>query len=74
MALLDLESLKASKTQKEDIDKALKGLAEAEDSKMLFGEEPVGRIGAIGKISTGNSGDVFLQSIRNAAGLKDKES
>ena len=74
MALLDLETLKASKNQKDDIDKAVKALSEAEDSKMLFGEEPVGRIGAIGKITTGKSGDAFLQSIRNAAGLKDKES
>ena len=37
-ALLDLETLKASKNQKEDITAALKTLAEAEDSKMLFGE------------------------------------
>ena len=74
MALLDLEELKASKNQKEDIDKALKTLSEAEDSKMLFGEaEPLGKIGAIGKITTGNSGDSFLDSIRSAAGLTNKE-
>lgn len=78
MALLDLETLKASKNQKEDIDKALKTLSEAEDSKMLFGEaEPIGTIGAIGKIGKGNSGDAFLASIRSAAGLannKEKEN
>lgn len=77
MALLDMDSLKASKNQKEDIDKALKDLSEAEDSKMLFGEDeakPLGRIDAIGKITGGGSGDAFLASIRNAAGLKsDKE-
>ena len=47
-ALLDLDALKASKNQKEDITAALKNLAEAEDSKMLFGElEPV-------KVGSGN--------------------
>lgn len=38
MALLDLETLKASKNQKEDVAAAIKALTEAEDSKMLFGE------------------------------------
>lgn len=37
-ALLDIDALKASKNQKDDIDKAIKALTEAEDSKMLFGE------------------------------------
>lgn len=37
-ALLDLDTLKASKNQKEDIAAAIKSLSEAEDSKMLFGE------------------------------------
>ena len=40
-ALLDVDTLKASKNQKEDIAAALKVLAEAEDSKMLFGEADV---------------------------------
>ena len=44
MALLDMDTLKASKNQKDDIAAALKGLSEAEDSKMLFGEtEPLYR-------------------------------
>ena len=80
-ALLDVDALKASKNQKADVEKAIKALTEAEDSKMLFGEdqpEPVGRIGAIGKVTGGTSGDAFLDSIRAAAGLsttpsKDKE-
>lgn len=38
-ALLDVENLKTSKKQKDDIADALKKLAEAEDSKMLFGEQ-----------------------------------
>ncbi len=38
-ALLDVDALKSSQNQKEDIAKALKALTEAEDSKMLFGEE-----------------------------------
>lgn len=37
-ALLDIDSLKGSKNQKEDIEKAIRELSEAEDSKMLFGE------------------------------------
>lgn len=57
-ALLDLETLKASKNQKEDITAALKTLAEAEDSKMLFGDpEPyvLGKGDPIGSvIKTGN--------------------
>lgn len=52
-ALLDIESLKASKNQEKDIKEALEGLAAAEDSKMLFGETEVNAIG------TGNPiGDV----------------
>ena len=52
-ALLDVDSLRASQNQKEDIAKALKALSEAEDSKMLFGvEEPavVGNVSPIGTI------------------------
>lgn len=42
-ALLDVDTLKASKNQKEDVASALKALSEAEDSKMLFGDaEPNG--------------------------------
>lgn len=37
-ALLDVDALKKSKNQKEDIAAALKELSEAADSKMLFGE------------------------------------
>ena len=76
-ALLDVETLKASKNQKADVEKAIKALTEAEDSKMLFGEdqpEPVGRIGAIGKVTGGTSGDAFLDSIRAAAGLSTTTS
>ncbi len=75
MALLDIEGLKASKNQKEDIDKALKDLSEKEDSKMLFGEsEPLGTIGAIGTITSGKGGDAFEAAIRSAAGLTEKET
>lgn len=55
-ALLDIDALKASKNQKEDIATALKKLAEAEDSKMLFGEpEPtvVGCGNPIGVVDKG---------------------
>ena len=76
-ALLDVDTLKASKNQKADVEKAIKALTEAEDSKMLFGEdqpEPVGRIGAIGKVTGGTSGDAFIDSIRAAAGLSTTTS
>ena len=52
-ALLDVETLKASKNQKEDIAAALKTLAEAEDSKMLFGgpePNPIGTGSPIGEV------------------------
>lgn len=52
-ALLDVETLKASKNQKEDIAAALKALTEAEDSKMLFGEpdpKPAGTGNLIGQV------------------------
>ncbi len=60
MALLDVNALKASKNQKEDIAAALKTLTEAEDSKMLFGEpepNPVGTGNLIGQVhkTTGQS-------------------
>ncbi len=38
MALLDTDTLKKSKNQKDDVAAALKTLTEAEDSRMLFGE------------------------------------
>lgn len=53
-ALLDVETLKASKNQKEDIAAALKALTEAEDSKMLFGKRTRNRLGLAG--SSGKSG------------------
>ena len=52
-ALLDVEALKASKNQKDDIAAALKELAEAEDSAMLFGEpeaNPTGKGNPIGNV------------------------
>ena len=57
-ALLDMDTLKASKNQKEDIAAALKVLAEAEDSKMLFGDPEVAVIGGgnpIGSVLKNNA-------------------
>lgn len=59
-ALLDVDTLKASKNQKEDIDAALKALSEKEDSKMLFGEaapEVIGSGNPIGTVHKGGSQD-----------------
>ena len=67
-ALLDVETLKASKNQKEDIAAALKALTEAEDSKMLFGEadpKPIGEGRVIGEIrkDSASKGDTLRDAI-----------
>lgn len=59
-ALLDIDALKASKNQKEDIAAALKALTEAEDSKMLFGEPEAREVGTgspIGVVTKGGNPD-----------------
>lgn len=71
-ALLDVETLKASKNQKEDIATALKALTEKEDSKMLFGEpepNPVGTGHLIGQVRGGNSTSADEAAMRAAMGL-----
>lgn len=71
-ALLDMETLKASKNQKEDIATALKALTEKEDSKMLFGEpepNPVGTGHLIGQVRGGNSTSADEAAMRAAMGL-----
>ena len=72
MALLDVETLKASKNQKEDIAAALKALTEAEDSKMLFGApepNPVGTGNLIGQVRTGGGSIADDAAMRAAMGL-----
>lgn len=65
-ALLDIDTLKASKNQKEDIADALKSLAEAEDSKMLFGEPEPNVVG------TGNPiGIVDKKNPEESGNLRD---
>lgn len=59
-ALLDVDALKASKNQKDDIANAIKALTEAEDSKMLFGEaapNPVGKVTVIPGITPGQGNE-----------------
>lgn len=71
ISLLDIDTLKASKNQKEDIAVALKVLSEAEDSKMLFGEpepNPVGTGNLIGQVQRKN-GNVDEAAMRAAMGL-----
>ena len=67
-ALLDVDTLKASKNQKEDIAAAIKELTEAEDSKMLFGEaEPdvTGEGDLMGKVQkpSGNTQDAQMRAV-----------
>lgn len=70
-ALLDVENLKSSKNQKEDVAAALKALSEQEDSKMLFGEpdpKPVGSGNLIGQV-TGGTQTMDDAKMRAAMGL-----
>lgn len=70
-ALLDIDALKASKNQKEDVAAAIKALTEAEDSKMLFGEpEPniIGTGNPIGVVNKGGNQDSDA-AMRAAMGL-----
>lgn len=70
-ALLDVDKLKASKNQKEDLAAALKALAEAEDSSMLFGETKptvVGKGNPIGTVNKTEVGDNDA-AMRAAMGL-----
>lgn len=70
-ALLDVENLKSSKNQKEDVAAALKALSEKEDSKMLFGEpdpKPVGSGNLIGQV-TGGTQTMDDAKMRAAMGL-----
>lgn len=72
-ALLDVDTLKASKNQKEDVVTALKALAEAEDSKMLFGEpesENLGTGNPIGTVIKTGGGD-DMAAMRAAMGLPE---
>ena len=77
-ALLDVDALKASKNQKEDIASAIKVLTEAEDSKMLFGEpEPdvIGNGDPIGTVTkNGGSGDAWLNQMMAAAGISESNN
>ena len=71
-ALLDVETLKASKNQKEDIATALKALTEKEDSKMLFGEpepKPAGTGNLIGRVNGSGGASTEEAAMRAAMGL-----
>lgn len=72
MALLDIDTLKASKNQSNDVAAALKSLAEAEDSKMLFGDQEAQIIGQgdpIGIIRKGNGSTTPTDQMRSIMGL-----
>lgn len=67
-ALLDLDTLKGSKNQEADVDKAISELTKADDSKMLFGGTSVGTTDPIGKVG-GGSPSSNLASMRAIMGL-----
>lgn len=68
-----LDSLKASKNQKEDVRSGIKEVDEAEDSKMLFGEPEVhmGSGDPIGRVTQGSENDD--SEMRAIMGLPPKE-
>lgn len=85
-ALLDLDALKASKNQKDDVAAAVKKLTEAEDSSFLFAKDDgdgdddagddagvVGKADVIGTVK-GGSGDNFLAGLRSSMGLSASTS
>lgn len=77
-ALLDVDTLKASKNQKEDIAAAIKVLTEAEDSKMLFGEPeptPAGGGNPIGTVTKGGSqnSDAAMRAVMGLPPVSETE-
>lgn len=77
-ALLDVDTLKASKNQKEDIAAAIKALTEAEDSKMLFGEPeptPAGEGNPIGTVTKGGSqnSDAAMRAVMGLPPVSETE-
>lgn len=71
-ACLDVDTLKASKNQKEDIAAALKALSEREDCKMLFGDpdpEYVGTGDPIGTVTKTGGASGATDMMRDIMGL-----
>lgn len=69
-ALLDIDTLKASKNQKEDVAAALKKLSEEEDSKMLFNDAEVVKKGSvIAPVYKSKPADPEEAAMRAAMGL-----
>ena len=69
-ALLEVDKLKESKNQKDDVAAAIKALTEAEDSRMLFGQadEPAVTGNVIGTVKS-NTGGTDDAAMRAAMGL-----
>ena len=71
-ACLDVDTLKASKNQKEDIAAALKALSEREDCKMLFGDpdpEHIGTGDPIGTVTRTGGASGATDMMRDIMGL-----
>lgn len=67
-ALLDLETLRASKNRDKDVSEAVEALTKAEDSAMLFGKSEVGKLDIPGKV-TKTSADADDAEMRAVMGL-----
>lgn len=76
-ALLEVDALKASKNQKEDVAAALKALSEAEDSKMLFGDSESSVVGSgdpIGSFrKTGEDNDAAMRAAMGLPPVADQQ-
>ncbi len=76
-ALLEVETLKTSKNQKEDVAAALKALSEAEDSKMLFGDSGSTIVGSgdpIGSFKkTGEDNDAAMRAAMGLPPVADPQ-
>ena len=73
-ALLDVDTLKASKNQKDDVAAAIKALTEAEDSRMLFGEDEPAEIGSVIATVGRKTGAAEDAAMRAAMGLPPVKS
>lgn len=74
-ALLDVDALKASKNQKDDVAAAIQALAEAEDSRMLFdaADEPDRTGNVIGTVtkSVGGAEDAAMRAAMGLPPVKE---
>jgi len=71
---LDLDAIVTSKNRKEDIKKAFESIKSDEENKFLFSStEPIDNPAPVKETGNKPIGDLLVDKIRSAAGLKSKE-